>query len=104
VTTAAKLDNSCLHLVLGSGAEALDACSSCCGLADAVLFMDAGVLHVLDDNLHSFTGGRQSVYFSTADLQAHGLLKVALDAGLAVAEDSLFTRLLREHDHCLSWT
>lgn len=98
---------SCLHLVAGASQEALDDCVSHCVARDALLFVDAGVLHLLRHATAFVAGsvaGAAEVHFLAADLQAQGLLELALRLGFSVVEDTAFGELLAAHDHCLTWT
>ena len=93
---------SCLHLVAGDSAEALADCLAHTRGADMVLFLDAGVLHLLND---CGTGAVViGVCFLKADLLAHGLLPLARRRELRVIDDAGFCALLVEHRHCLTWT
>ena len=94
---------SCLHLVVGPGAEALGDCLSHSQPRDAVLFLDAGVLHLLHDGGAPVVGVAEA-HFSAADLQAHGLLERARRLGVSVIDDAAFCAVLSRHPHCLTWT
>jgi sulfur relay protein TusB/DsrH len=94
---------SCLHLLAGGGPEALDACRSQCRAGDAVLLIDAAVLHLLKAGMDTFVSTGCRLYCLNHDLEAHGL-SAAIDSFPAEpVDDSRFPGLLREHDHCLSW-
>jgi sulfur relay protein TusB/DsrH len=92
---------SCLHLVAGAGSEALAHCLSQADLADAILFIDAGVLHLASGPFDDSVG---SVHFSAADLQAHGLFDTARRSNVDIVDDAGFCELLAAHRHCLTWT
>ena len=94
---------SCLHLVTGAGQEALDDCLLLSRARDAVVFLDAGVLHLLHD-ARAPVVGLAEVLFSAADLQAHGLLERARALNVKVIDDAGICALLAEHPHCLTWT
>lgn len=89
---------SCLHLVAGDGAEALADCLAHRCAGDALLFLDAGVLHLLDDR-----EAGAGAHFLEADLQAHGLLGLARRRRVRVIDDAGFCALLAAHRHCLTW-
>lgn len=93
---------SCLHLVAGDAAEALADCLAQHCAPDAVLFLDAGVLHLLDDDGAGTAGA--GACFLEADLQAHGLLELARRRRVPVIDDAGFCALLAAHRHCLTWT
>jgi sulfur relay protein TusB/DsrH len=95
---------SCLHLVVGAGSEALQVCLGQVAATDSVLFLDAGVLHLLRASADSLAGSAAAVYFGDADLRAHGLLELARRAQLDVLDDAGFCDLLAAHTHCLTWT
>ena len=95
---------ACLHLVVGAGRRALEDCLSHAGPADTVLFLDAGVLHLLRTASGSPAGAAAAVYFADADLRAHGLLELAGRLQVAVLDDAGFCELLAAHPHCLTWT
>lgn len=96
---------NCLHLVVGAGQEALDDCVSHSRARDTLLFVDAGVLHLLRHAAGFVAGsaaGAPEVHFLAADLQAQGLLELARRLGVSVVEDTAFGDLLAAHDHCLT--
>jgi sulfur relay protein TusB/DsrH len=95
---------SCLHLVAGARREALEDCLSQAGPADTVLFLDAGVLHLLHMAAGSPAGAAAAGYFADADLRAHGLLEQARRLQAATLDDAGFCDLLAAHPHCLTWT
>jgi sulfur relay protein TusB/DsrH len=98
---------TCLHLVAGAGREALDDCLSHSDTGDALLFLDAGVLHLLRHGITSTAtslAGPAAVYSLSADLRAQGLLELAGRLGVSVIDDGAFGELLAAHDHCLTWT
>lgn len=93
---------TCLHLVAGDGRAALEDCLSLCVAGDALLFVDAGVLHLLRP-LSELPGGVEA-HFLAADLQARGLLEAARGRQLGVLDDAAFCGLLATHERCLTWT
>lgn len=99
---AAVSGPTCLHLVAGDSREALEDCLSLCVAGDALLFLDAGVLHLLQP-LPDFPGGA-AAHFLAADLQARGLLEAARRRQLSVLDDAAFCDLLAAHGRCLTWT
>lgn len=102
-----EAQKSCLHLVAGAGQEALDDCMAHSDARDALLFVDAGVLHLLRHATDSFAtpaAGAAEAHFLAADLQARGLLELARRLEFSVVEDMAFCELLAAHDHCLTWT
>lgn len=96
--------SGCLHLVASPDARALDDCLAHLGSADAVLFLDLGVLHLLRSGSGSLAGTAAAVYFAAADLHAHGLIDAARRSRVDVLDDDGFCALLERHRHCLSWT
>jgi len=92
---------SCLHLVAGDGAEALADCLAHHCAPDAVLFLDAGVLHLLADR--ATAAEADGAHFLEADLQAHALLDLARRRGVRVIDDAGFCALVAAHRHCLTW-
>ena len=109
----------CLHLVAGADQEALDDCVAHSAARDALLFVDAGVLHLLRHatgivvdsvagsvagSVVGFGAGAAAVHFLAADLQAQGLLELARRLNVSVVGDPVFCELLAAHDHCLTWT
>ena len=99
---AAVSGPTCLHLVAGDGREALEDCLSLCVAGDALLFLDAGVLHLLQA-LPVIPDGAEA-HFLAADLQARGLLEAARRRQLSVLDDAAFCDLLAAHGRCLTWT
>jgi sulfur relay protein TusB/DsrH len=95
-------ENSCLHLVIGTDPDALNDCRAQCAAGDVVLFLDAGVLHLLDENQFIPDGGAAEFYASV-DLEARGVLEAAIHSGVQLASDEDFLSLLERCSHCLSW-
>lgn len=93
---------TCLHLVAGAGREALEDCLGQCAPGDALLFLDAGVMHLLR-SLTGVSGDVADVHFLAADLQARGLLEPARRRRVSVVDEAGFCDLLAAHRHCLTW-
>lgn len=100
---AVAKENTCLHLVVAAGARALGDCLALSGQGDTILFLDAGVLHVMDAATASGGEPGPAFVFAAADLEAHGLLASARRAGADIVGDDEFARLLAAHRHCLTW-
>lgn len=98
----ANSENSCLHLVTGTDSVALNDCRAQCAAGDVILFLDAGVLHLLDEKQLVPDGGAAEFY-SSVDLEARGLHEAAVHSGVHLASDEDFVRLLERCSHCLSW-
>lgn len=94
---------NCLHLVVGAGREALEDCLLHSAARDSILFLDAGVLHLLQEGNAPVVGLAQA-FFAEADLQAHGLLALARQMHLRRVDDAGFWSLVASHEHCLTWT
>lgn len=92
-----------LHLIVGSGREARVQCLAHAAPGDAVVYLDAGVLHLIDTEAASLCGAGISPHFSTADLDAHGLAGLAREAGVQVVDDPGICELLAAKSHCLTW-
>jgi sulfur relay protein TusB/DsrH len=95
---------SCLHLVAAPGDKALQDCLTQALHGDAILFLDAGVLHLLSPCVSEAEQPRRAFLFAAADLEAHGLLASAQAAGVTIISDADLCGLLAEHAHCLTWT
>jgi sulfur relay protein TusB/DsrH len=95
--------SGCLHLITGPGGEALRQCRSQCGPDDSVVFMDAGVMHLLETDEDGFPAGDHRVHFAAADLAARGLDAVAASAAISTLTDAGIARLIADHPHCLTW-
>jgi sulfur transfer complex TusBCD TusB component (DsrH family) len=93
----------CLHLVAGAGHGALEDCLAQTAAGDYVVFLDAGVLHLLRPAA-ALPAGAGEVFFADADLRAHGLLEVARDARAGVIDDAGVCALLARCEHCLTWS
>jgi sulfur relay protein TusB/DsrH len=107
VKTSRKVPGSCLHLVAGAGREALEDCVSRCAPGDALLFLDAGVLHLLqyaNGCAATALATAAEAHYLVADLQARGLLELARRLEVSGVDDTTFCELLAAHDHCLTWT
>jgi sulfur relay protein TusB/DsrH len=98
-----EVRGTCLHLVAGAGREALDDCLAHSDTGDALLFLDAGVLHLLRHGGGSVAEAA-NVHYLAADLQAQGLLELARRLEVSVLDDAALCELLAAHDHCLTWT
>jgi hypothetical protein len=97
-------DKTCLHLVVAAGGRALEDCLARSLRGDTILFLDAGVLHLLDARTTCGGESGPALLFAAADLEAHGLLACARAAGVHIAGDADFGGLLAAHGHCLTWT
>jgi len=96
-------DASCLHLVVGPGESALANCLTHAGAADAILFLDAGVLHLLRAALDWPDASQSPMFYSATDLCAHGLSDLARRLNVEILDDDGFCDLLAAHRHCLTW-
>jgi sulfur relay protein TusB/DsrH len=94
---------SCLHLVVGAGEGALGNCLTHAGAADAILFVDAGVLHLLQAASAWPDSSQTPVFYSATDLHAHGLFSLARRLEVNILDDDGFCDLLAAHRHCLTW-
>jgi sulfur relay protein TusB/DsrH len=97
-------NTSCLHLVAAPGDRVLEDCLAQALPGDAILFLDAGVLHLLTAGVTQRGRPAPEFLFAAADLDAHGLLATARAAGVGVVQDADVCGLLAEHAHCLTWT
>jgi sulfur relay protein TusB/DsrH len=95
---------SCLHLIAGSDERALEDCLARSLPGDAILFLDAGVLHLLSPRVSEVNRSGRGFLFAAVDLEAHGLLATAEAARATLVKDDDFCRLLAEHAQCLTWT
>ena len=95
---------SCLHLLAGGGRAAFEECRPFCSPGDTVLFLDAGVLHLLGDAPGDLVDAGVASAFVAADLAAQGLARAAAEEGVQVVDDAALAELLRRHVHCLTWT
>jgi len=69
--------SSCLHLVVGANAQALDDCLRHLAPDDAVVLLDCGVLHLLRSASTAYFDQAARVSYAAADLAAHGLAETA---------------------------
>jgi sulfur transfer complex TusBCD TusB component (DsrH family) len=104
MSDAGNPNTTCLHLVASAGGRALRDCLAQSQAGDAIVFLDAGVLHLLTAPTSSGEGGGPTFLFAAADLEAHGLSACARAMGAGLAEDADVCALLAEHGHCLTWT
>jgi sulfur relay protein TusB/DsrH len=86
-----------------AGREALDHCLEQCGPKDSILFLDAGVVRVLELEGEDEATAPCPAYYLAADLRARGLLDAAAARKALLADDAQFVQLLCQHQHCLSW-
>ena len=103
-SAAANAMATCLHLVTGPDPKALELCLAHADSGDAVLFLDTGVLQLLDLGSDELAGFRAELHFAAPDLGAHALLELAGRLGVSVVDDDGFCALLAAHVHCLTWT
>jgi len=94
---------TCLHLLAGAGRQALDDCLSQAEEGDSVLFLDAGVLHLLTIPQQPSGSSAVASFYAAADLRAHGLLELARREGADIIDDAAFCQLLASHQHSLTW-
>jgi len=94
--------NQCLHLVASSHPEAADRCLAVIVEGDAVLFIGDGVMRALDPG-KEFLACFPVCYFSMVDLEARGVLPMAIEMGLRIVSDQEFVDLLAQHNQCLTW-
>jgi sulfur relay protein TusB/DsrH len=94
---------TCLHLVVHSSPRAMDNCLVQADEGDAVLFLDDGVMHLVNDISRSFRPPFTECCFSAVDLEARGLSGLAQAAGAVTLTDSKIAGLLQTHDFCLTW-
>ena len=94
----------CLHFVAAPGPRAVGDCVAQCRPDDTIVFLDAGVLHLLTEQRQDDGGTTPEMFYLAADLEAHGLLVSARKAGAAIATDADLCTLLARHGHCLTWT
>jgi sulfur relay protein TusB/DsrH len=105
--TSRKAPGTCLHLVAGAAREVLEDCVARSAPGDVLLFLDAGVLHLLqyaDGSAATVLATAAEAHYLAADLQARGLLELARRLEVGVVDDLTFCDLLAAHDHCLTWT
>jgi len=92
----------CLHLVAGAGHDILDDCLAQAAPGDQVVFIDAGVLQLLQSTFAS-PNAAGAFFFAEADLRAHGLLEAARDLQAGIIDDAGICALLAQCEHCLTW-
>lgn len=95
---------TCLHLIVTGCAAALDDCLNQFSAGDVIVFLDGGVMHLTTISGSADLPGNSAVCYSLEDLQARSLLETARVKGVKTTDDRGVARLLREHDHCLTWT
>lgn len=93
--------SNCLHLVLSAGGDAIEECRRAARPGDTLYFADDGVRHLLVDD--ACPAGCVAAW-SAPCVAARGLQPAARQRRAQLADDAEFTRLLRRHAHCLSWT
>jgi len=68
-----------------------------------MLFLDDGVMHILNDRGRPFRPPFAACCFSAVDLEARGLSGLAQDAGAVMLTDSEIAGMVQTHDYCLTW-
>lgn len=99
ITETAK----CLHLVARSSSNVIESCGAYCDEQDEVLFVDDGVMHLVSEQGESGDASVKNGIYLAMDLAARGLMGIAREAGVRIASDRDFVRLLRQHESCLTW-
>ena len=94
---------SCLLLVVSARESALRDCLNERMESDSVVFIDGGVMHLLAETPGAPNLAGPGFFFSTEDLQARGLVPFARQQSVQTLDDRATARLLRKHDHCLTW-
>jgi sulfur relay protein TusB/DsrH len=97
-----NVPTACLHLVAAAGRDVLDACLAQVSAGDHVVFLDAGVLQLLQSPATLATAA-DGVSFAATDLRAHGLLDAAREARVDVVDDAGICALLARCRHSLTW-
>jgi sulfur relay protein TusB/DsrH len=103
VSAAAGQAEGVLHLVLGAGSGAFDACRSRCAAGDTVLFLDDGVRRLMTGDAGRLLPPGVALFYSAPDLAARGLAEAAAEARARLLDDDGIPALLARHRHCLSW-
>ena len=93
----------CLHLVVTSSSDALEACLAHFRQGDTVLFIDEGVVWLATKPGARFDSLLTNAFFSGEDLDARGLAEIANQAGVNTVKDSDFPALLLRYTLCLTW-
>jgi len=88
--------------VAAAGRDVLDACLAQVSTGDYVVFLDAGVLQLLQSP-GALATAAEAVSFAAADLRAHGLLDAARNARVDIVDDAGICALLARCGHCLTW-
>lgn len=94
---------SCLHLVASARESALRDCLNQRLESDSVVFIDAGVMHLVAETPGALSLAGPGFFFSIEDLEARGLIPFARQQSVQTLDDRATVRLLRKHDHCLTW-
>lgn len=94
--------NRCLHLVASSKPEASARCHAVIVEGDAVLFIGDGVMQALSPG-KEYRSLFPACCFLMVDLEARGVLPMAIELGLRIVSDQEFVDLLAQHNHCLTW-
>ncbi len=91
--------------MVGAGEGALANCLSHADAADAILFLDAGVLHLLQAASAWPDSSQAPVFYSATDLQRPWIVRTwPGDLKVDILDDDGFCELLAAHRHCLTWT
>ena len=96
-------NRSCLHFVVSATPSALTDGLNCRVDGDSMVFIDAGVMHLVAESGLQIDLNSPGLAFSREDLEARGLLRVARDRGVKILDDRGMVALLRNHEHCLTW-
>jgi len=81
----------------------MDNCLAQADEGDTVLFLDDGVMHLVNDISRPFRPPFTEYGFSAVDLEARGLSGLAQATGAASLTDSKIAGLIQAHDFCLTW-
>jgi sulfur relay protein TusB/DsrH len=98
-----KKKTSCLHLVTRSSADVIEHCRTFSEEQDEVLFLDDGVMCLVNERRKPGDTGIANCIFLGADLEARGLMEIARELNVRTIQDQDFAGLLRKHENCLTW-
>ena len=101
--TATEKQTTSLHLVASSSSSALTDCLRQAMNGDSIVFIDAGVMHLVLNQEKGVEFTKPGIRFSYADLEARGLTAMARNRGVEILDDRATACLLLSHDHCLTW-
>ena len=94
---------SCLHLVASASEAARRDCLAQIRTGDRLVFIDAGVMHLLSHGEAGSHSWPDLCAFNLPDLEARGLAGLAQEMGVTTVDDRGVAAGMKAMQHCVTW-